>query len=66
MKKTRVDCVKLQHDGGEAMAHETAGMSCQELLEYWRRGTEQLRSRQRAMREALLATTPPPPARKRS
>ncbi|MDO8589644.1 MAG: hypothetical protein Q7T82_21680 [Armatimonadota bacterium] len=53
MKKTKkFDCVEMMHRGAERVRRETAGMTIEEEVEYWRRKTEELRERQRQAREA--------------
>jgi len=49
-KKT-FDCVRMQHRGGEQIMKELEGKSLQEQLEYWQKGTEDLRRHQHALRQ---------------
>jgi hypothetical protein len=39
-------CIQWKRQGAERVASLTAGMSCEQELEFWRTRTEQLRSRQ--------------------
>ncbi len=48
-KKT-FDCVRMQHRGGERVMKELEGKSLQEQLEYWQKGTEDLRKHQQESR----------------
>ena len=50
-RKKRFDCVELQHRGGERIMAELEGMTREEQLEYWRKGTEALRKRQQELRK---------------
>jgi hypothetical protein len=53
VKKTKTfDCVEMMHCGAERVKRETAGMTIEEQVEYWRQRTEELRERQRQAREA--------------
>ena len=53
MKKTKTfDCVEMMHRGAERVKRETAGMTVEKQVEYWRQQTEELRERQRLAREA--------------
>ena len=49
-KKT-FDCVRMQHRGGEQVMKELEGKSLQEQLEYWRKGTEDLRRSQEKLKQ---------------
>ena len=49
-KKT-FDCVRMQHRGGERVMKELEGKSLQEQLEYWQKGTEDLRRHQQELRQ---------------
>ena len=42
-KKKTFDCVEMQHRGAEYVRKLTEGMTPEEELEFWRRGTEELR-----------------------
>jgi hypothetical protein len=49
-KKT-FDCVRMQHRGGEQVLKELEGKSLAEQLEYWQKGTEDLKRRQQELRQ---------------
>jgi hypothetical protein len=49
-KKT-FDCVRMKWQGAEQVMKRLEGKSLQEQLEYWQRGTEDLRRRQQRLRE---------------
>jgi hypothetical protein len=49
-KKT-FDCVRMQHRGGEQVTKELEGKSLQEQLEYWQKGTEDLKKHQQELRQ---------------
>ena len=42
-RKKAFDCVEMQHRGAEHVRKLTEGMTPEEELEFWRRGTENLR-----------------------
>ncbi|GMV90952.1 MAG: hypothetical protein AMXMBFR82_07300 [Candidatus Hydrogenedentota bacterium] len=44
------DCVQMKRKGAERVRRETAGMSRDEVLAYWQRGTEELLQEQAALR----------------
>ncbi len=46
MKKTS-DCVEMMHQGAARVQAETAGMTREELLAYWREQTRALRELQK-------------------
>lgn len=56
MLKTKAfDCVEMMHQGAERVQDQTAGMTLEEELAYWQRGTEELRAllmKQRGHRRA--------------
>jgi len=47
------DCVAMQRKGAERVRRETAGMSKEEVLAYWQRGTEELLLEQAALRKKV-------------
>jgi hypothetical protein len=49
-KKT-FDCVRMQHRGGEQVLKELEGKSLAEQLEFWQKGTEDLKRRQQELRQ---------------
>jgi hypothetical protein len=54
MRKMRFDCVDLQHQGAARTRAETAGMTIEEKLEYWKRHEAAwLKERARAQRRAV-------------
>lgn len=55
-RKKTFDCVEMQHRGGDYVRKLTEGMTLEEELEFWRRGTEELRKRQAEARARLEAT----------
>lgn len=45
MKKSKTfDCVDMKRKGAEQVQQEIAGMSIEQELAYWRKGTEELRT----------------------
>ncbi len=55
MKTKTFDCVEMMHRGAERIRKETAGMSIQEEVAYWRRRTQELldhRAERRKLRKA--------------
>lgn len=50
--KKKFDCVEMQHRGAEAIRRATQGMTREEELAYWQRGTAELLEMQRKLREA--------------
>ena len=50
--KKKFNCVEMMHRGAARVKRETAGMTIDEEVEYWRQRTEELRERQRQAREA--------------
>ena len=51
MKNKTFDCVEMQHRGAEAVRERLKGMSMEEQLAYWRERTDELRERQRKIKE---------------
>ncbi len=49
-KKT-FDCVRMQHRGGERVVKQLEGKSLQEQLEYWQKGTEDLKRLQQELKK---------------
>jgi len=59
MTKTKTsDCVSIKRKGAEKVRQETAGMTLEQELAYWRQGTEELRSLQRSRRKAKQVDSP--------
>lgn len=50
MKKT-FDCVRMKRQGAERVMKELEGKSLQEQLDYWQKGTEDLRRHQQELRQ---------------
>ncbi len=44
MKTKQFDCVEMKRKGAEAVRKNIQGKTIEQQLEYWRKGTEQLRS----------------------
>ena len=59
------DCVEMKRQGAEQVLAETAGMTIEQELEYWRRATVSLREEQRQPRapSGLQAASTSPPTR---
>lgn len=49
MKNKKFDCVEMMHKGQVAVRKRLKGMTDEEKLEYWRKGTEEMRARQREL-----------------
>ena len=49
-KKT-FDCVRMKRQGSERVMKQMEGKSPQEQLEYWQKGTEELKKLQEKLRE---------------
>lgn len=49
-RKKAFDCVAMKRKGAEQVLRETHGMTREEELAYWARGTEELLARQEALR----------------
>jgi hypothetical protein len=43
------DCVEMKRNGAERVRCETAGMSGEEVLAYWQRGTQELPKEETAL-----------------
>ena len=54
-KNKKFDCVNMKWQGAERVLRETAGMTQEERLHYWELGTQELLTRQKALREAKNA-----------
>jgi len=53
--KTKIfDCVQMQHRGGQAVMKRLAGMTLEEEVAYWKRGTEQLRKLQKTLKRKKI------------
>ena len=51
-KKT-FDCVEMKRRGAERIRSKIQGMSCEEELTYWNRGTAELLEMQKTLRESI-------------
>jgi hypothetical protein len=51
MRNKTFDCVKMKREGGARVLKNLQGKSTEEQLRYWQRGTDDLRRRQRRIRE---------------
>ncbi len=51
MKTKTFDCVQMKRQGAEQVMKQLAGKTVQEQLEYWERGTEQLKKRQQSLKK---------------
>ena len=50
--KTKVfDCVRMKRQGAEQVMKQLEGKSLQEQLEYWQKGTEDLKRRQQKFKK---------------
>lgn len=50
------DSVEMKHRGAQVVQQAIAGMTMQEELEFWQRGTEQLRVRQAEKQAEMKAS----------
>ena len=50
MRTKTFDCVQMKRDGAELVRKQLEGKSFEEQLEYWRKGTEELRELQAQVR----------------
>jgi hypothetical protein len=57
MTNSEPKCIQWKRQGAERVAAQTANMSREQELEFWRQKTEQLRARQAQQRQSdLLAS----------
>lgn len=47
MNTKTFDCVEMKRQGAEKVQQELAGMTLEEEIAFWQRGTEELRQQQR-------------------
>lgn len=52
MKTKSFDCVRMKRRGAERVMKQLEGKSLQEQLEYWQKGTEDLKKHQQKLRKA--------------
>jgi hypothetical protein len=50
MKTKMFDCVEMKHRGAERVMKRMEGMTLEEQLQYWQRGTEELRKLQKSLK----------------
>ena len=50
-EENNFNCVVMKRKGAERVRAETQGMNLQQELEYWKRGTKELRARQIVLQE---------------
>ena len=55
MTNKRSDCVEMKHKGAERVHQAIVGLSREQQVEYWRRGSEALRQ---AVQKAQEKSTP--------
>lgn len=66
------DCVRMKHDAQRRIYEETKGMTAQERVEYFRRGSEEFRRSlslspaPRDLKSILVSLTPPAAERRTS
>jgi exonuclease VII small subunit len=51
MKTKTFDCVRMKRKGAERVLKQLEGKSLQEQLEYWQKGTEDLKRLQRKLKK---------------
>lgn len=51
MKTKTFDCIRMKREGAEQVMSRLAGKTLQEQLEYWQRGTEELKKHQQTLIE---------------
>jgi hypothetical protein len=56
MKNKRFDCVEMKHKGAERVYQVIAGLSKEQQLDYWRRGSEALRQEMQQAREKTTSS----------
>ncbi|HUT45028.1 MAG TPA: hypothetical protein VMX36_02035 [Sedimentisphaerales bacterium] len=52
MKTKTFDCVSMKRQGAERVMKQLEGKSLQEQLEYWKKGTEDLKKLQQKLRKS--------------
>ena len=52
MKTKTFDAVRMKHRGAERVMKQLEGKSLQEQLEYWQKGTDDLKKLQRKLKKA--------------
>ena len=51
MKKKKLDCVEMMHDGAIAVKKKISGLTLEQELEFWRKSTQALRDQQKKIRD---------------
>lgn len=51
MKTKTFDCVRMKRLGAEQVMKRLEGKTLQEQLEYWQKGTEELKRHQRSLKD---------------
>lgn len=51
MKTKTFDCVQMKRQGAEQVMKQLEGKTVAEQIEYWQKGTEELKKRQQDLRE---------------
>jgi hypothetical protein len=51
MKTKTFDCVRMKREGAERVMKQLEGKSLQEQLEYWQKGTEDLKKHQQQLKQ---------------
>jgi len=51
MKMKTFDCMRMKREGAELVMKQLEGKSTAEQLEYWNRGTEDLKKRQQKLKD---------------
>lgn len=51
MKTKKFDCVEMKHLGAEKVQENTAGMTREEEIRFWKERSQHLRQHQEAMRK---------------
>ena len=51
MKTKTFDCIRMKRQGAEQVMKHLEGKTVQEQLEYWQKGTEELKKHQQALKE---------------
>lgn len=50
MKTKKFDCVQMKHSGAEKVREQTASLTTEQELAYWRQRSQHLRLRQEALK----------------
>jgi hypothetical protein len=52
MKKKKFDCVEMKRLGAERVLERTENMTRRQQLEYWRKGTQELKALQKKLKQS--------------